>query len=524
LAGTSYLSVWRNGSGAQWWVTGVGYDDFKAKDKAYFDQGLRLVCLRVRNGTFTGIWHPGSGAQWWVTGYSYDDFKAKDKQYFDQGLRLFDIEVENGKFSAVWRPGSGAQWWVTGASFDDFKAKDKAYFDQGLRLVCLRVVDGKFTAVWRPGSGAQWWVSGLNFADFKAKDKAYFDDGLRLYDIEIHNGLFTGVWRPGSGAQWWYFGDDFEMLRGHDRSYFDGGLRLLKIFPYPGSCDSGCLNQVIMPTGTYNYQLTGDTAWYRWPCLTFDGNIRLPRMSALQFKATPIFTLPFSDTAVEQRGPWLYSPGSWHHAIDFSRDDRKSFPVHAAAPGKVIYIGWDAWSGNTMVVSHDADRVNDAFRSIYMHLRNGPTNDANQAWNVSVPTLTEPRLSQYKKYLAATGCPQGGPYNPDPDYWGTDSDKIDMTLLGKHVNAGQTIAHAGCTGPGGCGCTDDQASWKWGGGINTHLHIFFARRDPSDNEWYFVDPYGIYASGGCYPALNTPISTPCARYPVLWKGKKAQFS
>jgi hypothetical protein len=62
-----------------------------------------------------------------------------------------------------------------------------------------------------------------------------------------------------------------------------------------------------------------------------------------------------------------------------------------------------------------------------------------------------------------------------------------------------------------------------GGGVNTHPHIFFARRDPTNNEWYFIDPYGIYASGGCYPALNTAINTPCARYPAAWKGGKAQY-
>jgi hypothetical protein len=541
-AGMNYLAVWRAGTGTQWWVTGLSYDDFKAKDKHYFDQGLRLICLRVRDGKFTGVWHPGSGAQWWVTGLSYADFKAKDKQYFDQGLRLVDIEVQGGTFSGVWRPGSGAQWWVTGSSYDDFKAKDKSYFDQGLRLVCLRAQqDGHFTGVWHPGSGAQWWVTGLSYADFKGKDKQHFDAGLRLFDIEIHDGKFTGVWRPGSAAQWWWFGNDYEMVTSRDRSYFDGGLRLTKVFPYVGSCDSSCQNQVVMPTGSYNYGITrtsehcpglpgtcgtpgaGDVVYYRWPCLTFDGSQRFARMSALTFNDAPLFTLPFSDTAVKQRGPWLYSPGSWHHAIDFSRDDRASFPVHAAAAGRVIFIGWDSWSGNTMVISHDSGGTKDVFRTIYMHLRNGPAHDADQSWNVTVPTLTEPRLSQFKNYLKSTGCPKGGPYTPKPEFWGTDADKINANLLGTHVAAGAVIGHAGCTGPGGCGCTDDKATWTWGGGVNTHLHIFFARRDSTDNEWYFIDPYGIYASGSCYPGLNTPIQTPCARYPIAWKGGKAQY-
>ena len=69
----------------------------------------------------------------------------------------------------------------------------------------------------------------------------------------------------------------------------------------------------------------------------------------------------------------------------------------------------------------------------------------------------------------------------------------------------------------------DDASWIWGGGVNTHLHIFFARRDPTDNEWYFIDPYGIYSSGGCYPGFNQAINSSCARYPVMWVGQKAQY-
>lgn len=80
-----------------------------------------------------------------------------------------------------------------------------------------------------------------------------------------------------------------------------------------------------------------------------------------------------------------------------------------------------------------------------------------------------------------------------------------------------------CRDGGGCGRTNSQAKWTWGGGVNTHLHIFFARHDPTDNEWYFIDPYGVYAPDNCYPALNRPINTPCARYPVAWKGGKAQY-
>ena len=71
---------------------------------------------------------------------------------------------------------------------------------------------------------------------------------------------------------------------------------------------------------------------------------------------------------------WLYSEGSWHHAIDYSMGG-SSFSVRASATGKVIHIGWDNWSGNTMILSHDVGAKKDVYRTIYMHLRNGATND-----------------------------------------------------------------------------------------------------------------------------------------------------
>ena len=508
------------------------------------NDGLRLVSLRSQNNGFTGIWHPGTGVQWWVTGLSYNDFKAKDAAYVNEGLRLVDIDVQNGSFTGVWRPGTGVQWWVTGLNYNDFKAQDAAYVNEGLRLICLRVAaDGTFTAVWQPGTGVQWWVTGLNYADFKAKDTTYLNEGLRLVDVEIHNGLFTAVWRPGTGTQWWFFGDDFEMFSARDEVYFPECLLLRRIFPYGGGCDTSCLNQVVMPTGTYNYGITqttqhckglpgtcgtpvpGATVTYHWPCLTFDGSKRFARMSALDFPDAPFMTLPFTDPAVQQVETWLYSPGNWHHAIDFCRPDTASFPVVAAAPGTVIFSGWDAWSGNTIIISHDYGGVKDAFRTIYMHLRNTPTHDANAAWVLTVPTLSGVAQTQYENYLTKTAGPKGGPYHADPNFWGTDADAIDALIVGTTVQAGTVIAHAGCTGPGGCGCTNTTTSnWVWSGHVNTHLHMFTARRDPTDNEWYFVDPYGIYAPISCYPGMNAAITTPCKRYPVLWKGGKSQYA
>ena len=241
---------------------------------------------------------------------------------------------------------------------------------------------------------------------------------LRLVDLEIYQegGVtkYAGVWRQGSDGHYLWAGVDWENFTSKWKELAKQNLRLTSLEIYPGSCNAACANQVLMPDnpghptrtptttasqqrrrtarglpGTCPVPAVGDRVYYRWPCATFDGSERYVRLSALYFTGAP-FTIPFSDKAVERRGPWLYSPGSWHHAIDYSRDDGDTFKILSAAPGKVIHIGWDNWSGNTMVVSHSSGRVTDAFRTIYMHLRNGPKTDCEAAWTQTVPTLSTP--------------------------------------------------------------------------------------------------------------------------------------
>jgi murein DD-endopeptidase MepM/ murein hydrolase activator NlpD len=225
-AETGYAAVWRPGGGAQWWRSGMTADELKAQDKTYFDQGLRIKSLALRNGRFAVVWQPGSGAQWWRSGMTVDELKAQDKTYFDQGLRITALEIDNGKFAAVWRPGSGAQWWRAGMTVDEFKAQDKTYFDQGLRITAMDIDNGKFAAVWRPGSGAQWWRAGMTGAEVEAQDQTYFGQGLRMTALAVENGKYAAVWQPGSGAQWWSHSRCLVDLKTEDAAYFGQGLRL----------------------------------------------------------------------------------------------------------------------------------------------------------------------------------------------------------------------------------------------------------------------------------------------------------
>jgi len=236
-----------------------------------------------------------------------------------------------------------------------------------------------------------------------------------------------------------------------------------------------------------------------------------------------IFTLPVENVPTMNHNGWLYTSGSWHYATDYATSPMKTFKVMAAAPGTVIHIGWDNFSGNTIVVSHDTPTVTDAYRTIYMHLRGGAAVDCDLAWarTMATPEISAEAKATYRSYLTATGCAEiPADRNPWADNWGTN-ETIDPALLNQPVTRGQLLAWAGETGPGGhsSGRTD----------VNTHLHIFWARRDTSStaagvDKWYFFDPYGMYAPSSCYPrGITDSLGVPCVRYPVAFKDGRPQF-
>jgi hypothetical protein len=247
----------------------------------------------------------------------------------------------------------------------------------------------------------------------------------------------------------------------------------------------------VVASSRYDYIISGDSTAYHWLVEPDSpAGDHFIRLSALAITDAP-FTLPFSDTGVTLFQGWRYSDGRWHHAAL-----SKTFQASAAAPGKVIFVGWDDWSGNTVVISHDVGRVADAFRTIYMHMRNGPANDCANAWSQTVPFLDSrsdlsSQDANYKGHLNASGCPQNAANrNPTAANWGTNAEAIAVTV-GQQVNAGQVLGWAGDTGPGGNGHGDANT--------NVHLHIFFTHRDTTNNQFYFFDPYGIFAGQRCYP-------------------------
>lgn len=556
-----YTGVWRGGSDAYALYGGLTWTTFVSKWQTLGGQNLRLVDISTysENGVryYNGVWRGGTDGYALYSGLDWNAFVSKWQTLASQGLRLIDIEtyIENNQrlYIGVWRAGTDSYALYGGVDWNTFVAKWKELGAQNLRLVDVATYLSStgtrlYTGVWRGGTDGYYLYNGLDWNAFVAKWKELGAQNQRLISItsylQNNTRLYLGVWRSGSDAYALWDGTDWESVTSKWAELAKSNLRMTVLETYESSCDKSCLNHVLMPDNPstswrdgYDYAIKSgpqhcqgipgscpwpssqDTVVYRWPNLKIDNNY-WARNSLLFDAKDQIFTLPFSDAASSMgHNAWLYKPGSWHHAIDYWRTDGTTFKVTAAAAGKVIYIGWDAWSGNTMIISHDVGLKKDVYRTIYMHLQNSPLNDCDKAWSVTVPTLTGSNLTNYKNYLNSTGCPlDKTKRNPDEPHWGKSTQKIDMTLLGKTVAAGQQIAWSGSTGPGGCGCTDGTTN------TNTHLHIFFAHRDPVDNRWYFFDPYGIYSYPSCYPSgVNQSITTACARYPIAWKNGRPNY-
>ena len=556
-----YTGVWRAGTDGYALYGGLNWNDFVSKWQTLAKQNLRLVDIStyLENGNryYNGVWRAGTDGYALYGGVNWSDFVAEWRTLGGQGLRLIDVETYTSNntrlYVGVWRAGTGNYALYGGVNWNDFVAKWQDLAAKNLRLVDVATYLSNgtrlYTGVWSAGTDGYALYGGVGWNDFVTKWQQLAAQNLRLVSVSSYpeNGkrLYLGVWRSGTDAYALWNGTDWESLTSKWAELATDNLRMTTLDTYESDCEDDCLNHVLMPDDkstsgrdTYNYGIKAgkyhcegnpnscplpgpnDVVTYSWPNLHI-GNNYYARNSVLFDAKDKIFTLPFTETANNMgHNAWLYSPGSWHHAIDYYEHVTKTFKVTAAAPGKVIYIGWDTWSGNTMVISHDVGNKKDVYRTIYMHLQNGPLNDCDKAWTETVPTLHDSLLTNYKHYLNSTGCPlDKNQRNPDVAHWGKSSEKIDISLLGTTVTAGQQIAWSGSTGPGGCNCAFSQNTVP-----NTHLHIFFAHKDPVDSHWYFFDPYGIYSFPSCYPAgVNDAINTACSRYPVAWKNGKPDY-
>jgi hypothetical protein len=543
-----YSGVWHPGSDAHAaWVT-ADWEDFTETWDDFNEGGLRMDDFEVfiEGGTpvYAGLFRQGTGGHAaWVTA-DWADFTSKWTEFGNANLRMHDFETyEVGGtrwYAGIFRQGTDFHAAHIVADWTDFTNTWNGFNRSGLRMHDFETYEIAgvrwFAGIFREGTdgNAAWFTDDWNsFTDTWADLE---EAGLRLVDFEFfdNSGTWTygGIYRQGTGGHLGWFGVDWQNFTSFWHQAGKDGWRLDDIEAFPSACSNTCMNQVILPAPDwYDYGITrtadhcpglpgtcsvpGDPVYYRAPFYE-DGGQRYVRLSAVNIEHA-IFTLPFGDTDMKHNG-WLYSPGSWHHAVDYYNGT--NFDVLAAAPGEVIHVGWDTWSGGTVVLSHDAGGEEDVYRTIYMHLLNGADADCNRSWMQTVPTLSGSNLNNFKDYLVDTGCNQDGSGTPNSTWWGTNSTTVPVSV-GDFVARGEKIGQAGSTGPGGCGCAGG------GSGPNHHLHIFFAHRDPTDDRWYFFDPYGIYGPSECYPtrddADSDPPETPCARYPVAWLGGRPRL-
>ncbi|MFE5410140.1 hypothetical protein [Microbacterium sp. NPDC056569] len=351
------------------------WESFEAKWKELSRNGLRLhsISVSVENDVpqFIGTYRAGSGGHaLWVS--NWPSFEAKWKELSRQGLRLVSIAVYEDDGTAMYAgaflPGTdGHALWVAG--WDSFEAKWKELSRQGLRLVSVSaaMIGGapQYAGVFRAGSGGHaLWASPWD--GFETKWKELSGQGLRLVSVDTFQDgrtrMWVGAYLPGQGGHGLWAGQDWESFTARWHEWSQQGLRLADTAGAQHPCTANALNQVVMPTGTYNYTVTGHADVYHWPVQDTTGATRFARLGHLR-GVEPFLTLPFSDTDVTRGGIWRYGDGGWHHAGDYSQGDA-TFEIRASAAGEVIHVGWDQWSGNTVIISHDVNGRADAYRTI----------------------------------------------------------------------------------------------------------------------------------------------------------------
>lgn len=527
--------IWRSSAASSEYSTGLTESEFLTLNSQKNLQGKRIISLQTylegSNRKWAGIWEAGSYTTFITMGLSFTEFANDLTARFNAGQRLIKVQhyLEGGahKWAGIWRTGTGSSGLYLYWQMDEATLRQRmAELDLlGMQLVDLETYEYNgerlWAGVWLNGTGN---IVEMDLTSSQLADMAqvHFENGVRLVDIETYETnagrRWAALWREGNDGQYWYYGQDKEKFAARDHGFQNMGFGMIDLFSYDDGPSSACVPQIINQNYSYIYTISEGGGTYRWPVDT-DAVGDFLRISALPpFGSEQFLYLPFNDRRVVRGGIWLYGANNWHQAGDFYilPNLHFDFPVLASAAGTVMFVGWDNWSGNYVIVSHDVDGVVDSYRTIYMHLRNGPSADCDASWNKSLPSLSGANEAKWIGYLNSSGCPlDSASRNPDPLFWGTEDQQIPVSQ-GQSVQRGQVLGWAGNTGPGGKGLNSNSNP-------NIHLHIFWCRRDPTNGLWYFFDPYGLYSTPGCYPSgLTDPIPN-YGLYANLWRGAQPTY-
>ncbi len=201
-------------------LTGT-WEQFAAKDKEMFDKGFRLADIALsmnpksaRKVLYTGIWKGGlgNGAQWTDPAMSWEDFLAKAKERFNQGLRpvsmssiavLDDVQKGSykGVYTATWRDGlgNGALYFIPPSEGQAYTPALTKHFNNGLRTVAFNTytVNGQtpmYVAVVSGGLGTpgEWSSPSMKWDEFVAEHNKKVAQGYRLLDVSVYT-QFTKI-------------------------------------------------------------------------------------------------------------------------------------------------------------------------------------------------------------------------------------------------------------------------------------------------------------------------------------------